>query len=156
MSAEVCLLPLSVASRGHERQEAPPRGRGRRRRNESGVTTLTVVLIIPGLLFLVMSVAQFVVYYHASHLATAAAQEGVRAAQAADGSAADAQSHTQDFLAQAGPNLVLGPRVDVTRDVDTARVEVRAQAPQLVPGLRLDLDAVATGPVERFRADPGP
>lgn len=120
------------------------------------MTTLTVVLVIPVLLFLVMSVAQFVVYYHASHLATAAAQEGVRTAQALDGSAADAQIQTQAFLDQAGPNLVLGPVINVTRDADTARVEIQAQAPQLVPGISLDLDAVASGPVERFVGDTGP
>ncbi len=117
------------------------------------MTTLTVVLVIPLLLFLVMSVAQFVVYYHASHLATAAAQEGVRAAQASDGSAAAAQTQTQAFIDQAGPNLVLGPTISVSRGTDTARVEVRAQAPQLVPGLSLGLDAVASGPLERFVGD---
>lgn len=154
MSAKVRLLLWPVASSGQARQEAGPRRRSRR--GESGVTTLTVVLVIPLLLFLVMSVAQFVVYYHASHLATAAAQEGVRAAQGSDGSPADAQAQTQAFIDQAGPNLVLGPTIIVTRSTDTARVEVRAQAPQLVPGLSLELDAVATGPVERFVGDTGP
>lgn len=120
------------------------------------MTTLVVVLVIPALLFLMMTVAQFVVYYHASHLATAAAQEGVRAAQVVDGSAADAEAQALDFLAQAGPNLVLGPTVAVTRTTDTARVAVRAQAPQLVPGITVDLEAVASGPVERFVGDSGP
>ena len=125
-------------------------------RTESGAATLTVVLVIPAVLLLMLTVAQFVVYYHASHVATAAAQEGVRAAQVVDGTAADAQVRAQEFIAQAGPNLVLGPTVAVTRTDDVARVEVRAQAPQLVPGMSLALDAVASGPVERFIGDPGP
>lgn len=117
------------------------------------MATLTVVLVIPVVLFLVMTVAQFVVYYHASHLATAAAQEGVRAAQAADGTEAGAWDQAVDFLAQAGPSLVLSPEVDVTRGADSARVEVRGQAPHIVPLINLGIRATATGPVERFDPD---
>ena len=138
---------------------SPRRGaaRARRRgRNERGGATLGIVLCVPALLGLVMTVAQFVVYYHASHLAAAAAQEGVRAAQGLDGTAEAAQAQAADFLAQAGPSLVLGPVVEATRDPDTARVEVRARAPQLVPGLSLTIRAVASGPVERFIGDAGP
>ena len=112
------------------------------------------MLIIPGMLVLVMTVAQFVVYFHAYHLANAAAQEGVRAAQLADGSEDGARLQTQDFLAQAGPRLVLLPQVDVVRGVDSARVEVRGQAPQVIPGISVAIHAVASGPVERFVADP--
>ena len=119
----------------------------------AGVSTLTLVLVVPAVVSLIMAVAQFVVYYHASHLATAAAQEGVRAAQLADGSVDDARAHAQDFLAQAGPRLVLWPEVDVTRGDETARVEVRGQAPQIMPGMTIGIRSVATGPVERFVAD---
>ena len=124
------------------------------RRGESGAATLAVVLVIPAVLFLVSTVAQFVVYYHASHLATAAAQEAARAAQLADGTEAAAQAHGQNFLAQAGPNLVLEPRVLVTRDTvaDVARVEVVGRAPRLVPGISMTIRAEAGGPLERFEA----
>lgn len=129
---------------------------GRRRaQGEAGVATLTITLLMPAVLFLFMSVAQFVIYYHASHLATAAAQEGVRAAQAADATASDGQIQAEDFLAQAGPALVLSPTVIATRDPTSARVEVQAHAPQLIPGIQLGIHAVATGPVEVFVGDPG-
>ena len=120
------------------------------------MATLTVVLVIPAVLFLVSTVAQFVVYYHASHLATAAAQEAARAAQLADGSEAAARAMGQDFIAQAGPNLVLDPVVLVTRDAlsEVVTVEVRGRAPQLVPVLDLTLNAQAGGPLERFEAAP--
>ncbi len=108
---------------------------------------------MPAVVFLLMTVAQFVVYYHASHLASAAAQEGVRAAQVADGTAADAEASAQDFLAQAGPALVLSPVVAASRDLVSARVEIRARAPQLVPGVRIGIRAVAAGQVERFDPD---
>lgn len=120
------------------------------------MATLAVVLVIPALLFLVSTVAQFVVYFHAGHLATAAAQEAARAAQLADGSEAAARAYGQDFLAQAGPNLVLDPEVVVRRDLvaGVVSVEVRGRAPQLVPGLSMDITAEAVGPLERFEAAP--
>jgi hypothetical protein len=146
---------LSPPADGGRRGERAARPRPRRAHGEAGIATLALVLTMPAVLFLLMSVAQFVVYYHASHLATAAAQEGVRAAQVADGTAADGQTSAQDFLAQAGPALVLSPVVTVTRDADNARVEVSAHAPQLIPGIQLGIHAVASGPTEQFVADPG-
>ena len=123
--------------------------------DDAGVATLTLVLIIPAVVFLVATVAQFVVYYHASHLATAAAQETARTAQLADGSEAAARAHGEDFLAQAGPRLVLDPEVLVTRDTasQVARAEVRGRAPQLVPGLPTSLSAEASGPIEYLGTD---
>ncbi len=120
------------------------------------MVTLAVVLAIPAVLFLVSTVAQFALYYHASHVATAAAQEAARAAQLADGTEAEARAHGYDFIAQAGPHLVLEPRVEVTRDAfaEVARVEVHGRAPELVPGMvSLTITATAGGPLERFEAD---
>jgi hypothetical protein len=138
------------------RTRAPRRWVWRARGEESGVATLAVVLAIPALLFLISTVAQFALYYHASHVATAAAQEAARAAQLADGTEAGARAHGYDFIAQAGPNLVLDPRVVVTRDAfaEVAAVEVHGRAPQLVPGMiSLTVTATAGGPLERFEAD---
>ncbi|HSH22948.1 MAG TPA: TadE/TadG family type IV pilus assembly protein [Acidimicrobiales bacterium] len=119
------------------------------------MATLAVVLVLPAVLFLVSTVAQFVVYYHASHLATAAAQEAARVAQLADGSEHSARAYGQDFLAQAGPNLVLEPQVLVTRDAvaEVVTVEVLGRAPQVMPGVAMRISASATGPLERFEAD---
>ena len=143
-----------VAPSGRRREEAA-RARPRPARGEAGIATLAAVLLMPAVVLVILTVAQAVVYYHASHLATAAAQEGVRATQVLDASEAEGQAHTQDFLDQAGPTLVLGPIVQVTRSAETARVEVRATAARLVPGLSLDIHAVASGPVERFEGDTG-
>lgn len=140
--------------RGRRRDDAAY-VRPRRARGEAGIATLAAVLLMPAVVLVIMTIAQAVVYYHASHLATAAAQEGMRAAQARNATEAAGQAHAQDFLAQAGPSLVLEPTVDVTRSADTARVEIRATAARLVPGLSLDIHAVASGPVERFVGDTG-
>lgn len=119
------------------------------------MATLTLVLVIPAVVLLVSAVAQFVVYYHASHLATAAAQEAARAAQMADGTEAAARAQGRDFLAQAGPRLVLDPEVVVTRDVaaQVATVQVRGRAPRLVPGITTAITVEAGGPLEQFGAD---
>ena len=49
------------------------------RRNERGDATVEAVLAVPVLLLLILMVVQFGLWYHASHTAKAAAQEGVRA-----------------------------------------------------------------------------
>jgi hypothetical protein len=116
------------------------------------VATLAVVLVVPGVLFFMSVVAQAVVYYHASHLATAAAQETARAAQLADGNVTDAQTHGLEFVAQSAPKLVLDPQVSVVRDDESVSVEVRGRAPRLLPGISVDLRATARGPIERFDA----
>lgn len=134
----------------------PVRGaqtRAGRRRGESGASTLTLVLVIPAVLFLTSSVAQMVVYYHASNLATAAAQEAARNAQLVGGTVDGGQVAGQDFLAQAGPRLVLDPQVRVVRGADTVTAEVTGRAPRVLPGVTMTVRATSSGPVERFEAD---
>ena len=53
----------------------------RRARGERGSATTELVIAMPALLLLIMSIIQFGLWYHASHVAKAAAQEGVRAAR---------------------------------------------------------------------------
>lgn len=119
------------------------------------MATLALVLVIPVVVVAFSTVAQFVVYYHASNLATAAAQDAARSAQQVDGTEAFARAQGEAFIAGAGPNLVLDPQVVVTRDVvaQQARVEVHGRAPQFIPG-SWTITATATGPLERFEAAP--
>ncbi|MEY2474019.1 MAG: hypothetical protein QOK28_3348 [Actinomycetota bacterium] len=125
------------------------------RTRERGSATTEVVLLTPVLLFLVMLIVQFGLWYHAEHIAHAAAQEGVRAARL-EGSTADAgRSRASDFLAHLGPTIVQEPVVSATRDGDTAVVSVQGHAVAVVPGFSLPVHARASSPVERFREDPG-
>jgi Flp pilus assembly protein TadG len=122
---------------------------------ERGSATTEVVLLTPVLLFLVMLVVQFGLWYHAEHVAQAAAQEGVRTARL-EGSSADAgRTRATDFLANLGPTIVKEPVVTATRDADTASVSVHGHSVAVVPGFSLPVKATATSPVERFREDPG-
>ena len=125
----------------------------RRLRGEQGDATVEAVLATPVLLLLILLVVQFGLWYHASHTAEAAAQEGVRAARMERATAADGQQRAEAFMADAAPTLVDNVTVDATRDGDTARVEVSGTVHSLIPGLELTVHAEAESPVERFRAE---
>jgi Flp pilus assembly protein TadG len=122
----------------------------RLREDERGEAT-EAVLVTPVLLFLVMLVFQFGLWYHAEHVAQAAAQEGVRTARLEGGSADDGQRRATDFLARAGAKIVGDPVVSVTRNDETAVVEIRGQSVAVVPGMRIPIRARSESPVERFR-----
>ncbi len=122
---------------------------------ERGSATTEVVLLTPVLLFLVLLVVQFGLWYHAEHVAQAAAQEGVRSARL-EGSSADAgRTRAVAFLSTVGPTIVQEPVVTATRDANTANVSVEGRAVTVVPGFSLPVKATASSPVERFREDPG-
>ena len=128
----------------------------RRLREEQGDATTELVLVTPVLLLLVAFVIQFALWYHAAHVAEAAAQEGARAARAFDGSAEAGRERAERFLAETGPGIVVTPEVTVRRDVTTARVEVHGRAPSVVPGMRLPVTATAESPTERFAGSSRP
>lgn len=123
------------------------------RSEQRGDATVEAVLAFPVLLLLVMLVIQFGLYFHASHAAEAAAQEGVRAARVLGGSAADGERTAEQFMADSVPTLVEGVAIDATRTTEQARVVVSGTVHSIVPGLHLDVRAEAASPVERFRPD---
>jgi Flp pilus assembly protein TadG len=122
------------------------------RRNARGSATVEIVVATPVLLLLLMSVVQFGLWYHAQHVAQAAAQEGVRAARVSDGSADAGHERATAFLDDAARSLLPNPSVTVERDGERARVEVHGTLRPLIPGLRLAVSADAESKVERFRA----
>lgn len=127
----------------------------RRACGQSGIATTEAVLVTPVLLFLVMLVIQFGLWFHAQHVAQAAAEEGARAARAAYGSAATGRDRSEAFLEQAGSTIITDRTVTATRTADTVTVEVHGRSANVVPGFTLPVNATATSPVERFREDPG-
>ncbi len=109
--------------------------------------------MVPAVLLMTSAVAQMVVYYHASNLATAAAGEAAREAQLVGGTAEAGRIRGEDFVASAGPNLILGAQVNVTRGADTVTAEVTGLAPRVIPGVSLSIRARSTGPAEKFAGD---
>lgn len=112
--------------------------------------TTEAVLVAPVLILLIFTVIQFGLWYHASTVSRAAAQEGVRVARVVNGTAADGETTTRDFLAQTAGSTVQNPSVTVARSADVAEVTVHGTVTALVPGLNLGVTGHATAPVERF------
>src|SRR5438067_12060871 len=102
--------------------------------DDCGSATLQTVLVMPLLLLLITAIVQFALWYHATHVAIAAAQDGARAARVEDGTTQAGQARAQQLLDQLGTGVLRNPSITVTRDAALARVEVRGFAPELVPG----------------------
>ncbi len=109
------------------------------------------MLVTPVLLVLLMLIVQFALWFHGAHVASAAAQEGARAARVVGGTGAEGEARARRFLANLGREVVAEPRVSVDRDPGWARAEIWGRAVPVVPGLRLPIHAVSEGPSERFR-----
>ena len=122
------------------------------RPGERGAATPELVVDTPALLFLLLLVVHVGLWFHASHVASAAAQEGARAARNQGGTEADGAEAAEALLARLGARLVDDPQVTTLVDAETARVTVTGYGPTVVPGLRLKVRAVSEGPVERFRS----
>ena len=121
------------------------------RRRERGGATVELVLSVPVLLLLIMLVVQLGLFWHANHVAQAAAQEGVRAARVVDGSADAGRERARAFVANAAPTLLHDVDITATRDGQTADVRVRATVQAEVPGLSLTVDVESRSPTERFQ-----
>lgn len=122
------------------------------RHAEDGSVSAEVAVAVPALMALIILAVQFALWQHASAVTKAAAEEGVRAVRVEGAAAADGEAEARGFLAQAGPSIVVTPDVSASRTLEEARVEVSATAISLVPWLHLPVHAVATSPVERYRA----
>ena len=125
---------------------------GRRWRDERGMTTIQVAILFPVVLFWIMLIVQYGLWWHAKQVANAAAAEAVDAAQVSSGTASDGEDVAASYLAQSG-NLD-NVTVTVSREPTVVTVEVRGEAPQLVPGFEWSVTARSTAPVERFIPEP--
>jgi Flp pilus assembly protein TadG len=126
----------------------------RPRVDQRGVATIEMAVLFPVTLFIVFAIVQFGVWYHASDVAKAAAQEGVRAARVEGGSAQAGVDRANQVLDENARSIISGRQVVPFRDQNMARVEVTGNCVRVVPipGLSLPVHAVAESPVERFRA----
>jgi hypothetical protein len=120
---------------------------------DRGEGSLEVVLVMPVLILLITSVIQFALWSHATHVAVAAAQEGVEQARLDGATTEEGEARAEDFLVQAAPRLITGPDVVATKDAQMATVVVRGRVASVVPGLSLSVRGAATAVVERFRPE---
>lgn len=128
-------------------------------RGDRGMTAIEFVFLTPVLFFLIFATVQFALYFFADHVAQAAAQAGARKARAeADaepgGWRAQARGTANDYIQQLGPQLLVGTRVQpIQPNADQVGVRITAHVPTVFPGLKLTVNALSQGPVERFVPD---
>lgn len=124
----------------------------RRSHDERGMTTIQVAILFPVVLFWLMLIVQYGLWWHAKQVANAAAAEAVDATTVSTGTIHDGEHAAASYLSQSG-NLS-NVTITVTRTPATAIVEVRGDAPRLVPGFEWPVTARGTAPVERFIPEP--
>ncbi len=120
-----------------------------RQRTERGAIAIEFMLVLSMLVVVFLVMLQYAVRAHAHRIATAAAEEGLAAASAYDGSAEDARRTAQKYVDDLGPGLH-GAVVTASRSATTARVAVSGEVEQLVPFVTVRVSAEVQGPVERF------
>ncbi|HET9732290.1 MAG TPA: TadE/TadG family type IV pilus assembly protein [Acidimicrobiales bacterium] len=123
---------------------------GARAGDEAGSASAELVVATPLLLLLVLGVIQFALWQHASHVAQAAAQQGLAAGRVQGGSEQSATAQAAALLDQTGSGVLVHPDITATRDAQTTTVVVSGQAEGIIPFLSLPVRSTAAGPTERW------
>jgi Flp pilus assembly protein TadG len=117
-------------------------------RGDRGAVSVELVIATPLLLVMLLMIVQFALWSHATHIAQAAASQGLAAARVQHGTTSAGTASAQQMLDQLARGPLTGPRVHVDRTATTATVRISGAATAVIPFLTLQ--AEATGPVERF------
>ncbi|WP_442974217.1 TadE/TadG family type IV pilus assembly protein [Saccharothrix sp. NRRL B-16348] len=127
---------------------------GRTLGGERGSVTAELVIATPLLLLMLLAIVQFALWSHATHIAQAAASQGLAAARVQNGTAATGTARAHQVLDQFAGGPLTGAEVTADRGVSAASVRISGTATTVVPFLRgLPVRAEAAGPVERFVPD---
>jgi Flp pilus assembly protein TadG len=118
-------------------------------RDERGLVAVEFMLVISMFIVVFLLMLQYAVQAQAQRVATAAAEEGLAAASAYDGSASDGTRVARGYLEALGPELHEAS-VHTDRSATTAALTVTGQVDQLVPFLPVRVRVEVEGPVERF------
>lgn len=130
-----------------QRRPAPPCAG----RDESGSTSIQMVILMPALFAVMFLGMQAALWYHARTVAMAAAQQGAHAAGAQNGSQQAGVATATSFVAQAGGDDVLDAvQVTGSRSVTQATISVTGTSMSVVPGWTITVSQSATVPVERL------
>lgn len=118
--------------------------------DDRGAASADLVLFTPLLLLVLLTLVQFVLWSHATHIAQAAASQGLAVTRAQNGTAAAGTASAQQLLDQLARGPLTGASVNAERTTESASVRITGTARAVVPFLRLPIHAEAAGPVERF------
>ena len=121
-----------------------------RDQGDRGDASVEAVIIVPVIVVLTLLVVQFVLVWHGTHVAQAAAQTAARAAAAYRADPGTGQAAGDAYLAEVAPNLLPGRTVTVTADATTVTSSVQAEVLTILPFAAFDVEESATAPRERF------
>jgi len=143
--------PSRPGRQAARRAATPP---GRRRRTDRGSASVQLVIAVPALMLCLLFIVQAAVWWHATHIAQAAATRAADAARVDGGSAAAGERAGRRTATVLGADVLRDPHVTVARQEDQTRAEVRGVALAVAPGARWPVRAVAVAPTERFLPPP--
>ncbi len=112
-----------------------------------------LVIAAPLLLLLLLAIVQFALWSHATHIAQAAASQGLAAARTQNGTAEAGMASAQQLLDQLADGPLADSAISADRTATSASVQITGTTTVVVPFLRLPVHAEAAGPVERFAPD---
>jgi len=128
----------------------PPRQAGYAERRQAGSASAELVIATPLLLLLLLTVVQFALWEHATHIAQAAAAQGLAAARVQGGGPAAGQAEVNLLLDQLGRGVLTDRVISSRVDAGQAVITIRGHAEAVLPFLHLPVTAAAAGPVELF------
>jgi Flp pilus assembly protein TadG len=123
-------------------------------RDERGSVSAELVIATPLFLLLIMSVIQFAIWEHATHVADAVAQQGLAVGRLQGETAAAGQAEAQSVLDQLSSGVLVSPDVTATRTAATTTLVVTGHAESIVGLFSLPVKATASGPTEAY-TNPG-
>jgi len=121
--------------------------------DERGAATAELVIATPVLLLLILLIAQFALYMHATHIAQSAASQALSATRVHGGSAAAGNAEARRILSQLGNGSLQASAVEAHRGATQASVTVTGNATSILPFISLGVHAEAAGPVDEFLAE---
>ena len=122
-------------------------------RGDRGAVSAELVIATPLLLLMLLAIVQFALWSHATHIAKAAASQGLATARAQNGTTTAGSASAQQMLDQLARGPLTGATITADRTATSASVRISGTAASVVPFLNLPVHAEAAGPVERFVPD---
>jgi Flp pilus assembly protein TadG len=118
--------------------------------DERGSVSAELVIATPLLLLLIMSVVQFAIWEHATHVADAVAQQGLAVGRLQGASAATGRAEAQSVLDQLGSGVLVNSDITATKTPATTTLVVTGRAESIVGLFSLPVRATAAGPSEAY------
>lgn len=122
--------------------------------SEDRGSAVQAAVLFPFLIIVTFAIIQGGIWFYARSAALNAAEEGLQAARAENGSTAAAVAATTSFLQRAGSGAVLNPSTQVNAGPATITVTVSGESTAIVDFLPLPrFSQTVTGAAERFTTD---